>query len=121
MNDPYIENISCIGPWLSIYVYHRAFESLPTTVQFEDGYVLNRFVLKLAQISGNHISVLDQITDATLLDGSRLNLTYWTVVTRKGSTFTIRRFTEVPIYHIDLLNYGSVSAHQLAYLWLLIE
>jgi len=121
MHDPYIEDISCNGPGLPIYVYHRVFESLPTTVQFENGYELNRFVLKLAQISGNHISVLDPITDATLPDGSRLNLTYGTEVTRRGSSFTIRKFSEEPMSPIELLNYGSVSAHLLAYLWLLIE
>lgn len=121
MHDPYTEDISCNGPGLPIYVYHRVFESLPTTVRFENGYELNRFVLKLAQISGNHISILDPITDATLPDGSRLNLTYGTEVTKRGSSFTIRKFSEEPMSPIDVLNYGSVSAHLLAYLWLLIE
>lgn len=120
MHDPYIEDVSCNGPELPIFAYHHVFESLPTTVQFENGYELNRFVLKLAQSSGNHISVLDPITDATLQDGSRLNLTYGTEVTKKGSSFTIRKFTEEPMSPIDLLNYGSVSAHLLAYLWLLV-
>ncbi len=121
MNDPFIEDVSCNGPGLPIYVYHRVFESLPTTVRFEDAFELNRFVLKLAQVSGNHISVLDPITDATLPDGSRLNLTYGAEVTRKGSSFTIRKFTEEPISPIELLNYGSVSTELLAYLWLLLE
>ncbi|MHC1565416.1 MAG: type II/IV secretion system ATPase subunit, partial [Candidatus Syntropharchaeales archaeon] len=109
------------GPGLPIYIYHRVFESLPTTVRFEDVFELNRFVLKLAQVSGSHISVLDPITDATLPDGSRLNLTYGTEVTRKGSSFTIRKFTEEPVSPIELLDYGSVSTELLAYLWLLLE
>lgn len=121
MNDPFIEDISCNGPGLPIYIYHRVFESLPTTVRFEDVFELNRFVLKLAQVSGSHISVLDPITDATLPDGSRLNLTYGTEVTRKGSSFTIRKFTEEPVSPIELLDYGSVSTELLAYLWLLLE
>ena len=121
MHDPYIEDVSCNGPELPIFAYHQLFESLPTTVQFENGYELNRFVLKLAQSSGNHISVLDPITDATLQDGSRLNLTYGTEVTKRGSSFTIRKFTEEPMSPIHLLNYGSVSAHLLAYLWLLMD
>lgn len=121
MKDPLIEDISCNGPGLPIYVYHRIFESIPTTIKFESTFDLNRFVLKMAQLSGNHVSVLDPITDATLPDGSRVNLTYGSEVTRKGSSFTIRKFSEVPLSPIEILNYGSVSSYILAYLWLLME
>jgi flagellar protein FlaI len=78
-------------------------------------------VIKLAQISGKHISVYQPILDATLTDGSRINLTLGSEVTRKGSTFTIRKFSYDPISPIDLLRLGSVSALQLAYFWTLIE
>jgi flagellar protein FlaI len=90
-------------------------------MKFESEYRLNSFILKMAQISGRHISVLDPITDATLPEGSRVNLTYSSEVTKKGSSFTIRRFKSEPISFIELLKYGTLNAKQLAYLWLLVE
>ncbi|VVB56365.1 Type II/IV secretion system protein [uncultured archaeon] len=121
MNDPVIEDISCNGPGRNVYIYHRVFESLRTLVKFENEYKLNSFILKMAQISGRHISILDPITDATLPEGSRINLTYSNEVTRKGSSFTIRRFRGEPISFIDLLKYGTLNAKQLSYLWLIVE
>ncbi|VVB96447.1 Type II/IV secretion system protein [uncultured archaeon] len=121
MNDPLIEDISCNGPNRPVYLYHRVFESLRTQLSFESEYRLNSFILKMAQISGRHISVLDPITDATLPDGSRVNLTYSSEVTRKGSSFTIRRFKNEPISFVDIMKYGTLNAKQLAYLWLLLE
>ncbi|VVB90582.1 Type II/IV secretion system protein [uncultured archaeon] len=121
MKDPMIEDISCNGPGRNVYIYHRVFESLRTQLKFESEYRLNSFILKMAQISGRHISVLDPITDATLPEGSRVNLTYGSEVTKKGSSFTIRRFKSEPISFIDIMKYGTLNARQLAYLWLLVE
>lgn len=121
MKDPMIEDISCNGPGRNVYIYHRIFESLRTQLKFENEYRLNSFILKMAQISGRHISVLDPITDATLPEGSRVNLTYGSEVTKKGSSFTIRRFKSEPISFIDIMKYGTLNAKQLAYLWLLVE
>jgi flagellar protein FlaI len=121
MKDPMIEDISCNGPGRNVYIYHRIFESLRTQLKFDNEYRLNSFILKMAQISGRHISVLDPITDATLPEGSRVNLTYGSEVTKKGSSFTIRRFKSEPISFIDIMKYGTLNAKQLAYLWLLVE
>ncbi len=121
MKDPMIEDISCNGPGRNVYIYHRIFESMRTLLKFESEYRLNSFILKMAQVSGRHISVLDPITDATLPEGSRVNLTYGSEVTKKGSSFTIRRFKSEPISFIDIMKYGTLNARQLAYLWLLVE
>jgi flagellar protein FlaI len=82
---------------------------------------LNRFIFKLAQTSGKHISVYQPILDAVLTDGSRINLTLGTEVTRKGSTFSIRKFSHDPISPVDVLRFGSISPMELAYFWHLIE
>ncbi|HDN68529.1 type VI secretion protein [ANME-1 cluster archaeon ex4572_4] len=120
MNDRYIEDINCDGPGVPLYIYHRIFESVRTTVCIDE-LELNRFVLRLAQLCGKYISISQPITDASLPDGSRINLTLAKEVTRKGSTFSIRRFKQVPISPVELLKYGSVSAEQLAFFWLLLQ
>ncbi|MBN1194205.1 MAG: type II/IV secretion system ATPase subunit [Methanomicrobiaceae archaeon] len=120
MKDKYIEDVSCNGAEMELYVQHRTYGPVRTHIQFGD-VELNNFVLKLAQISGRHISLLQPIRDVTLPDGSRGNLTLGSEVTRHGSTFTIRKFRANPISAIELMDYGTIDAQQLAFLWLLME
>jgi len=121
LRDPFLEDISCLGPRVPMYVFHRVFGSIRTNISYEDELDLNKYIFRLAQIAGKHISVHQPILDATLQDGSRINLTLGTEVTRKGSTFSVRKFSQDPVSPVDLLRFGSVSAFELAYFWLLIE
>jgi len=90
-------------------------------VVYEGELDLNKYIFRLAQIAGKHISIYQPILDATLEDGSRINLTLGTEVTRKGSTFSVRKFSHDPVSPIDLLRFGTVSAFELAYFWTLVE
>jgi flagellar protein FlaI len=120
MKDKYIEDISCNGSDIFLYVQHRIYGSIRTNVKFGE-VELNNFVLKLAQVGGRHISLLQPIRDVSLPDGSRGNLTLGGEVTRKGSTFTIRKFRANPISPIEMMDYHSVDAMELAYMWILME
>jgi archaeal flagellar protein FlaI len=121
LRDPFLEDVSCLGPGVPLYVFHRVFGSLRTNVEYDGEMELNKYILRLAQIAGKHVSIYQPILDATLRDGSRINLTLGTEVTRKGSTFSIRKFSQDPVSPIDLLRFGSVSANELAYFWTLVE
>jgi archaeal flagellar protein FlaI len=121
MNDPRIEDISCDGPRIPLFIWHRDYESIPTNVMFNTDEELNTFASKLAYVSGKHISIAAPIVDATLPDGSRIQITYGKEVTKKGSTFTIRKFKGDPITIVDLLRYNTLSPELGAYLWYLIE
>jgi len=121
LRDPFLEDVSCLGPGVPLYVFHRVFGSLRTNVSYDGELELNKYILRLAQIAGKHVSIYQPILDATLRDGSRINLTLGTEVTRKGSTFSIRKFSQDPVSPIDLLRFGSVSADELAYFWTLVE
>ena len=120
MNDPYLEDITCNGPFTPLYVNHRVYGSVATDVIYEE-IELNNFVMRMAQAAGRHISVLEPIRDATLVDGSRANLTLGKEVTKRGSTFTIRRFRSNPVSCIDLMNYKTYDSRVLAYFWLMVE
>jgi len=63
----------------------------------------------------------DPIVDATLPDGSRINLTLGHEITKRGSTFTIRRFRADPITIIDLIKFGTFSIDIAAFMWYLSE
>jgi len=121
LHDPFLEDISCLGPGVPLFVFHRVFGSLRTNLRYEGELELNRYIFRLAQIAGKHISIYQPILDATLQDGSRINLTLGTEVTRKGSTFSVRKFSQDPVSPVDLMRFGSVSAFELAYFWTLIE
>jgi flagellar protein FlaI len=120
LHDHMIEEISCDGPNIPVYVWHRIYESLPTNIYF-NAVELDNFVLRLASLSGKHISLSLPILDASLPDGSRINITYGTEITKKGSTFTIRRFRSDPITIVDLIKFGTITSELAAYLWYCIE
>ncbi|WP_408958975.1 type II/IV secretion system ATPase subunit [Natrinema sp. 74] len=120
MHDPHVEDISCDGYGLPIFVYHDEYTDIETSVSFEKSD-LDRFVVRLAQHSGRHISIGDPTVETTLPDGSRAELALGEEVTPRGSAFTIRKYAEDPFTPIDLLEYGTFSVEQLAYLWLAIE
>jgi len=120
MHDPALEDISCNGDNLPVFVFHRSWGSLPTSVLFREGE-LNQFVLKLAQKANKQISLTNPMVDATLPGGSRLQVTYSNVVSLRGSSFTIRKFRTEPMTPLDLIRLGTYNAEILAFLWLVIE
>ena len=121
MKDHLIEDISADGVNIPIYVWHRIYESLPTNIIFEAEAELDSFVIRMAYLAGKNISIASPILDASLPDGSRVQLTYGSEVTRRGSTFTIRRFKVDPLTISDLIAFNTLSSEMAAYLWYLIE
>jgi len=121
MKDHMIEDISADGVNIPIYVWHRVYESLPTNIMFTDEAKLDSFVIRLAYLAGKNISVAAPILDASLPDGSRIQLTYGREITRRGSTFTIRRFKVDPLTISDLIAFKTLSSELAAYLWYIIE
>ncbi|HUI01114.1 MAG TPA: type II/IV secretion system ATPase subunit [Nitrososphaerales archaeon] len=120
VRDRFIEDISCNGPDVPVFIYHRFFESIRTNIVFDE-VELNNFLLRLAQLSGRHISILQPIRDAALPDGSRINMTLGKEVTKKGSTFTIRKFRSEPISPVEIVMLKTGDVRVFAYLWILIE
>ncbi|MBT8172654.1 MAG: type IV secretory pathway protein, partial [Nitrosopumilus sp.] len=57
MRDHMIEEISCDGTNIPIYIWHREHESMPTNIIFEKDSELNNFSRKMAYICGKHVSM----------------------------------------------------------------
>jgi len=121
MHDKYIEDISCDGINIPIFVYHTSYENTKTSLMYRDTEELDSFVTKMAQRAGKHISIAEPILDATMPDGSRIQMTLGAEVTAHGSTFTIRKFREEPITPTDLIEWSTFSPLSIAYLWLAVE
>jgi flagellar protein FlaI len=120
MEDEGIEDISCDGHHVPIFIYHKKYDEVTTNVKFEDENELDSFVVRLAQICGKQISIYSPIVDGKLPDGSRLQTTLARTVT-KSSTFTIRKFKENPLTPVDLIDFQSISLEMAAYFWMAIE
>lgn len=121
MRDALIEDISCNGPGVPLYIWHRTYESIPTNVEFTDHEELDSYIIRLAYKAKRMISVANPLLDATLPDGSRIQLTYSKYVTKQGSTYTIRKFKADPLTIVDLIKNETISPEIAALLWFVVE
>lgn len=121
LRDYFVEDIECNGANSSVYVVHRIYRNMKTSLIFKDSEKLQSFVEKLAQRCGKYISYAKPILDGSLPDGSRVNATYTKDITSKGPTFTIRKFTKTPWTPTQLISFGTLSPEILAYLWILVQ
>ncbi|MBR9681348.1 MAG: type II/IV secretion system ATPase subunit [Candidatus Altiarchaeota archaeon] len=123
MSDGEIEDISCDGFDIPLYIFHRnpKYGQIKTNIIFKGKDELDSFVVKLAQKSGKNISVARPLLDASLPDGSRLQTTLGSDIARRGSNFTIRKFTKDPITPTRLMEFGTANPTVLAFMWLCIE
>ncbi len=120
LKDPYLEDITCPGVGY-MYVVHKIFGSLQTNVKFDSDEELSNFALRLSEQIGKPVSHAKPVVDATLPDGSRINIVYGRDVSKKGSNFTIRKFASVPISITQLIKWGTLDARIAAYLWIMLS
>ena len=120
IHDPYIEDISCSGLG-SLFIEHKIFKGLKSTISFERAETLDEFVIRLSEKIKKPVSYRNPIVDATLPDGSRINIVYGGDVSKRGSNFTIRKFTSTPLSIVDIMEGGAIDANMAAYLWLVVS
>ncbi|MEM0482787.1 MAG: type II/IV secretion system ATPase subunit [Nitrososphaerota archaeon] len=121
MEDYKVEDISCDGLNIPIYVWHRDFESMPTNVSFNDREALDDFIIHLAHKAGKHVSSAFPIVDAMIYGKHRLAATFREEISPRGSTFTIRKFREKPFSVTELILSNVLNSEMGAYFWLLLE
>jgi flagellar protein FlaI len=120
IHDSWIEDISCsgLGP---IFLEHKIFKALRSALEFLEHDDLDEFVLRLSESIQKPVTMRNPIIDATLHDGSRINIVYGREVSQRGSNFTIRKAPGIPMSIVDLVAFGSISYQMAAYLSLVLE
>ncbi len=120
LSDPYIEDISCdgVGP---IFIEHKIFKGLKSVIEFKVAKELDEFVVKMAEKIKRPITYRSPLVDATLPDGSRINIVYGTDVSRHGSNFTIRKVNEIPLSILNIVESGGIDYTAAAYIWICAE
>ena len=120
VRDTHIEDISCsgLGP---IFIEHKVFKGMKSAVTFQDHDQLDQFVLRLSEQMKRPVTMRNPIVDATLPDGSRINIVYGREVSQRGSNFSIRKFSDVPLSILQLVEFGSLDYRMAAYLSMVLE
>ena len=117
--DTYIEDISCSGLG-RLFIEHKTFKGLKAALTFTEFEHLDAFVLRLAERIKKPATYRNPIVDAVLPDGSRINIVYGTDVSKRGSNFSIRKFSETPFSILELIGFGSLDYTVAAYLSLVL-
>ena len=119
VSDSYIEDIGCSGVG-HLFIEHKIFKGCKSPISFSSLDALDVFVLRLAEQIGKPVTYKTPIADATLPVGARINIVYGRDVSKRGSNFSIRKFSAVPISIFDLVDFGTLNYQMLAYLSLVI-
>lgn len=121
IRDQQVEDITCNGVELPVYVFHREFEWLETNVVFPSSDLLERVIRVLAVRSGQEPSVASPIVEGVLKpEGYRVHIVLDTV-SRRGHSFSIRRFRETPFTIVELLRRGVLDPGLAALFWMAVE
>jgi archaeal flagellar protein FlaI len=118
--DPYIEDIHCTGVG-AISLVHKVFEMLRTNVVFSDDFEINKYMVETSERVERPVSDARAVVDAMMPDGSRVNFIYGREISLEGSSFTVRKFSEVPVSITQVISWNTMSAELAAYIWLCLE
>jgi flagellar protein FlaI len=118
--DTNIEDISCSGLG-SIFVEHKVFKALKSAIIFDQFDDLDAFLRRTSERINKPVTYRKPIVDATLPDGSRINIVYGSEVSKRGSNFTIRKFATTPLSIMDIVESGGLDYKMAAYLSIVLE
>lgn len=121
MHDPHIEDVSCDGVGIPIFINHMKYGSMEVNRKYTDINKLSSFIVKLAQRANQEVSLSKPILQGALPDGSRVEAIYGKEISEKGSSFSIRKFREQPFTPVHLIELGTMPSFLLAYIWLAVE
>ena len=119
IKDPNIEDISIDGANIPIYVWHRMYENLPTTITLDENE-LRSLISRLSYRVGKQVTVSRPILDGLLPEGYRVHIAL-NQISLRGGSLSIRKFAETPFTIIDLIRFGTISTEMAAYFWTLLE
>ncbi len=120
MRDPYLEDVHCIG-LNPVSLVHKIFGNLRANIRFDSKQSLDNWLRTMSERIGRPIGDANPIAGGTLPSGSRIAIAYSDDISRRGSSFTVRKFTKTPLSVTQLIKWGTMSSQEAAYLWLCLE
>ncbi|CAG1770503.1 partial Type IV secretion system protein VirB11, partial [uncultured bacterium] len=104
-----------------IFVEHKIFKSVETSIVFPTHNDVDEFAVWLGEWVKSPVTVRNPLVDAVLPDGSRINIVYGREISKRGSNFTIRKFSGTPTSLLELVEVGSLNYMMAAYMSLVLE
>jgi len=120
VSDSNLEEIVINGDKQHIMIYHRRYGWLKTNLKYDKDEEIKSLATRIALENRKNFSNLSPLLDAHLRQGHRVNATLSPIST-KGTTITIRRFSDKPWTVTDLMDIKTVEELGLAIIWLAIE
>ncbi|MDE1762852.1 MAG: type II/IV secretion system ATPase subunit [Thaumarchaeota archaeon] len=119
LTDPHLEDISVVGAG-NMYVIHKMFGALkcPIFLSVEE---IDELIISMSEQFGKTVSHAKPVIDATLPEGSRINIVFGKDVSRKGTNATIRRFASTPLSITQILPSKTLNSTEAAYLWIMMS
>ena len=119
LTDPHLEDISIVGAG-NMYVIHKMFGALkcPVFLSVEE---IDDLIVSMAEQFGKTVSHAKPVIDATLPEGSRINIVFGKDISRKGTNATIRRFASTPLSITQIIPSKSLLSIEAAYLWMMLS
>ncbi len=118
LTDPNLEDISIVGAG-NMYVIHKMFGALKCPV-FLSAEEIDDLIISMAEQFGKTVSHAKPVIDATLPEGSRINIVFGKDVSRKGTNATIRRFASTPLSITQIIPSKAMVSIEAAYLWMML-
>ncbi len=120
MKDPWIEDINALG-LKNLHVVHKVFGMVETNLAFPTHNAHDAWLARMGERMGRPVSGSSPIVDGALPNGSRINIIFSDEISKGGSSWTVRKFSDTPLPVTQIVAWGTFSAEVAAYLWLCLE
>ncbi len=119
LTDPNLEDVSIIGAG-NMYVVHKTFGALkcPVFLSVEE---IDDLIISMSEQFGKTVSHAKPVIDATLPEGSRINIVFGKDVSRRGTNATIRRFASTPLSITQIIPSKALNSLEAAYMWMMMS
>jgi flagellar protein FlaI len=124
VNDPAVEDISCVGPRIPVMIAHRDYghlHYLTSNIFFGSDDEVNDFMNRHAHRANTVMTLHKPYADFPLTDGSRFAGILGRELSAFGPTFTIRKWPTDPWSLPRLVQLKMLTALMAAYTWFALE
>ncbi len=116
--DSHLEELMINSPD-NVFVFHKKHGMCKTNVSIDEK-TIGEYIKRIANSLGKDFDPKSPLLDARLPDGSRVNATF-NELSPTGATLTIRKFSEIPLTVLDIIENGTISVEAAAFLWMMVD
>ncbi|MBI3027537.1 type II/IV secretion system ATPase subunit [Candidatus Woesearchaeota archaeon] len=120
MDDAELEEISINSADEPVWVYHKKFGWLKTTVMLANEDQIRHYATMIGRRVGRQLTILEPLMDAHLKGGDRVNATL-EPISERGNTITLRKFATKPWTITDFIRDNTISPEAAALMWLGVQ